>query len=475
MGFSSEAIFINSELSEPEEKEVLDLLGFSDYKKLGKARFDEADSGRLRNGVYVGKINGSTFFIFEGAYQSNRDKNNLSENENKLASRFPNKDILTIMNYEIANSYGYAYIKNGQLVRLKEGAHPDVSANFGNELEIERNYYVKKQQIDNCEYFLTESSQSKELNKWTHDQIGGSIAFELVKLMTGKNYMSDKMFRADIDNYIPEASYNQLKKAFNDSSIEIPKKFQGSILTTHYNLILEKARKAISVLGLTEIEKGVFIKNDQGLRFKFNLKAPKENEIFASPYISFNILCDRTKWYKETFGRDKFHYGNSVNNIIPIKPKRLGLPEQSRNPFWKGENYHYQEVEEAVLKIINEIVIPYFQKLPNLNAVAEHCKGFNKIDLLCMSNQEDRAKEYFKEALSHFAEYTLEENSHKSLIPGFIEEYKDRANLLGIQINVEDFIDNYTSQHNQRDIKEKGFKNDPTPKPKNTNPWWKFW
>jgi uncharacterized protein YndB with AHSA1/START domain len=109
------------------------------------------------------------------------------------------------MNFEGTLSYQYHYFKDGVTIRKKAGSDTNLFSDTGEELDIEKEYYVKKEIIDGQEIFFTKpwNEHETELHQWTHAQIGGEVAFRLVKMVAGVEYNHDLMFESFVNHYLP--------------------------------------------------------------------------------------------------------------------------------------------------------------------------------------------------------------------------------------------------------------------------------
>lgn len=206
MGFSSEAIFMKPAISEEEEPGLLKKLGLDDLVICQKAPFEETMTHFKRRGVYIGHCGDCSYIVFDSVLVNYfgivTDK--LNPWEQILSDIYPDKDFLSVLNYDNTNAYSYHYFREGMTNRKKMGFHPTIHADIGEELELEKEYYVKKESVDGKEIFFTKpwNEQKTELDEWTHDQIGGSVAFHLVKMMAGVEYGHDLMFESYINQYL---------------------------------------------------------------------------------------------------------------------------------------------------------------------------------------------------------------------------------------------------------------------------------
>lgn len=204
MGFSSEAIFMKPRISEDEEILLLEFLGFEHYQFNQKVPFEQADS-KDKQGVYVGHCNNSSFIIYDGIVSSDSRAGSFTILEELLSSKYPNKVFLSVMNFEVINGYVYHYFRDGETIRLKEGLDPHVYHNVGAELDIEKEYYVKKKVDGEKELYFTRhwDESNSELLEWEHHQVGGEIAFRLVEKLAGVDYRDFAISESTINQYLP--------------------------------------------------------------------------------------------------------------------------------------------------------------------------------------------------------------------------------------------------------------------------------
>lgn len=224
MGFTSEAIFMKPAISEEEELELLEKIGLHNFVYQGQSFFEEADGrGRDSYGVYIGHCNDSTYIIFKGII-INYFHTKVNPWEKALIEIYPDKEFLSIMNYEVACGFHYSYHKDGRTIRRKSGEDIKIYFNEGEELEIEKEYYVQKEFIDGEEYFYTNSrnDQKIELERWSACQIGGEVAFKLVKMIAGVEYWHDLLFDSTVNHYRPKEAPPKVESVFQFHSIILP-------------------------------------------------------------------------------------------------------------------------------------------------------------------------------------------------------------------------------------------------------------
>ena len=207
MGYSSEAVFIRKKLTDEIVKKVLDNIAEDGFVLCeDKVEFGDIDS-RAPHGIYLGQMNDS-FYIIRGIYDSSGGFDSALgrlDLESLCLDLFPEEEILYINNHETANAYAYHLIRESQTIRHKRGFDPDVVIDSGNELDVEKTCYVKKEQRDGQWIYFTKSwRRLGEFDEWTHDQIGGSIAFQLVRHMTGGLRFMDDTGGFFASRYLPK-------------------------------------------------------------------------------------------------------------------------------------------------------------------------------------------------------------------------------------------------------------------------------
>lgn len=237
MGHSSEAIFMKPRITVEQELSLLKKLGLDNFVFKEKVWFEETMTSSRRNGVYIGHCNDSTFIVFDGVVANYIGfiKDEFNPWEKILSSLYPNSAFLSILNFEGTCSYQYHYFKDAETVRKKAGVYPKLLSSIGEELEIEKEYYVKKETIDGQEIFFTKpwNEHETELHQWTHAQIGGEVAFRLVKIMAEVEYGHDFMFNSLVNQYLPNGELSIIgawgldKKLFQKYPALIPPELIG--------------------------------------------------------------------------------------------------------------------------------------------------------------------------------------------------------------------------------------------------------
>ena len=495
MGFSSEAIFIKPALTDEQEQQLLRSLGFKNYVYNKESSFDEADT-RTRYGVYIGKVNGATYLIYEGVYSLKRD-GHFSEAERVIADKFQWHEVLSIMNYEVSNSYGYHYIKNAQSIRLKEGYSPDVVSDFGPELPIEKDYYVKREIEDGQEYFFTKAYGDTEvLDRWTHDQIGGSVAFDLVKMMTGVSYNQDEIFYSKPKQFVPKDQIDQVLENFSSldgikHNVDIA--FRGLMPLEIYDTILDKVAPTITEKGFTyDKEKYLFYKEANGLKYVIDFKPFDKGVYLLRPYLKFSIEAPRLEWYKKNFGTDVNRFGNKMTSNINLLCADFGIKDKHNQALKIDNDFNLDKTVAKIKLRLKETIFPYFDKVTGYDVIIEKNKeSISKIDFLFMSGKIDEIESLIKKSVISFAHVAVDYKWNEVRINNTIADFQDRANLITTELDVTEIFNTEVLAYKLK-IKSK-IKPEKEVTVKNgfaksiqkrlvyaepqgfSKPWWKFW
>jgi len=482
MGFSSEAIFIKPGLSEKQEVEILESLGFNDYVLNAETSFEEADS-RNKLGVYFGKCNDATYLIFDGVYSTDRNAGGMTKVETVLAEKLKSHEFLSIMNYESSNSYGYHYVEDGKTIRLKEGCHPVLAEDIGEELAIEKEYYVKKEVIEDTQYFYTKSHYGPdEFDKWTHDQIGGSVAFELVKMITGVSYHHDDLFNSKARQYVPKKVINSILDNFNNKttveneSSELKDYFPIKYFQEVYNKIKSKLLEE----GFNETEDWIFAKENKGVNYLISFKPDKQGNYLIKPSFIYKIEAFRGDWYKKTFGREENRFGNKITNDTQVNIHKVGLEDEYFSIFKIKERYNLEALVALINKRFDDVIFPFFNKVDSLEKIASYNESLYKLDFLLMAGNNKESEEVIANTIPNLATSAKNNKWTEEKIVNAIGEFQDRADLIRPDIDVKEMFYAAYAEDEIKPVEEKTVveKSEPIkteeimPKPK---PWWKFW
>jgi hypothetical protein len=482
MGFSSEAIFIKPGLTEKQEIEILKSLGFNDYVLNSEASFEEADS-RDKLGVYFGSCNGATYLIFDGVYSTDRKADGLTDIESALVKNLKNHELLSIMNYETSNSYGYHYIKNGKTIRLKEGCHPLVAEDIGDELDIEKGYYVKKEKIEGTQYFFTKSNYKQdEYDKWTHDQIGGSVAFELVRMIAGVSYHHDDLFYSKARQYVPKKIIDSILDNFknkttggNDNS-ELKDYFPIEYIKEIYIKIKAKLLDD----GFIETEDWVLKKENNGVCYTISFKPYKQGNYLIKPSYTYKVEAFRGDWFKKTFGREENRFGNKITNDTQVNIHKVGLNDEYFSIFSNEDRYNVESLMTLINKRLDEVIFPFFKKVDSLEKIAIYNESLFKLDFLLMAGNTAESENVINNTIPNLAVSAKNNKWTAEKISNGIGEFQDRADLIRPDIDIKEMFYSAYDKHEVQKAEEK--KVDSTTKqtePKKTEikykPWWRFW
>ncbi len=400
MGYSSEAIFIKSAVPEEQFPDLLAAIGFSDLHFNKKATFEEADR-RGKTGIYIGNYNGSTILIYDDMLSDHRGKDNLMEVERALVSFLPHHEILSIVNVESANAYLYHYIVNGKTRRLKYGASGVFPENEGEELPEEKNYYVRKEYRNKNEYYFTKSySDENTLDEWTHDQVGGSIAFSLAAMFVRENYSSIPL-ELELNQYLTSDLINQFK------NIPAPEGrnnagwyFNKKVIAADFLPLLES--RIVPLLANEGFDRGsdplMFRRTLGEVEQTFSLEV---EQTFSLGFTHAGVLMELNpiyrvktsslkKWVKEKYGLETFSSGTALDERQPA----LRYENQKQLPTLESKTIGISEFTGLLEYYIINNVLPFFKTFATPEGFAQYSwyRGF-RADFYYMLNRPEEARE----------------------------------------------------------------------------------
>ena len=453
MGFSSEAIFVKAELKDEMIQKITELThGDSDLVFNREIDFDTIASGPPP-GIYFGQMNQSFYMIYNYMTQDPYDKR-FADVQDIFALLFPETEILYITNIESANAYAYHFIKNGETIRKKVGAHPHVIEDIGEELETEKAYYVKKEIRDGQEIYFTKSYYKEgELDEYTHDQVGGSIAFKLVKDMTGCEYMTSDTDGFMAKEYLSKKRIQEMNDFLEGKSEKkmIPELREGLPISA-IKEIIASVSTVLSQNGFKETESGHFLRVHNGLnqevKFYFNRDA-KEYSNFS---YNFSQNLGYKAWCKEQFGTDRLPSGQIVHDSIGLNFRALEIQDKHQSLLRSGDK-NKQELIDGISERLRDAIIPAFDK-STLESISKTFRGLRKADFHLMRNEIEAARselENLKETLvtssikNNWAEkqkedyFELMESRNKFFESPIVyrEYYKENYERLKIQVEEE--------------------------------------
>lgn len=198
MGWKTSMVIVNNK-SLFSNKEILNELGYTELKKIGTTTLEDAiypTAGELFIGRYKNNI-----IICEDdlAYKALFEE--LSNEEfllNELIKK--NTEICALVLHSSNNIYGYSISKNGKRVRVKVGSSDDgVITDYGIPLSEET-------ELLNSIIVIEEKGELKEkrnLDVFSHDQLGEELVFKLTKRYFGKqlDMADDDLFNLKMTNY----------------------------------------------------------------------------------------------------------------------------------------------------------------------------------------------------------------------------------------------------------------------------------
>ena len=435
MGFSTEVLFIKPAASENQILELLQKLTGEVCMEIGETTISQADR-RGSFGIYIGETNGATVILYEGLLSA-RDSNHLNDCERKLIEQFPDRDLLTIANYESSNFYSYHLIQGGKTIRLKSGAHPDVEIDFGQELDLEKANYVKREIENGVEYFYVNSFYKPgEFEKLTHDQIGGSVAFDMAKMMTGINYNHIDMLGVKVKQYISKSEYDRVIAKFNLPELnvyELHHYWNNKLPISVYNSVIEFIESKLSSKGFTyDPQANQFVRKKGLLKQVVDLKCQETGKYFVQPAFRFYVGVDYQKWHIENFGSDKNRLGSRITDDIPINLQEIGIQRSGISVF--NHDFHVDTIFRNIETILSVEIVPFFEKVNSIHEAIKYAKGFYKLDITIMLGDMVEAAAQFDSLLNLLittsSKYDEQKKEH------YLLEFIDRAKLLNLDIDV---------------------------------------
>ncbi|MBK6525161.1 MAG: hypothetical protein IPG07_06135 [Crocinitomicaceae bacterium] len=486
MGYSSEAIFIKPELTKSDIENLLQALTGEEYIEVGITTLGQADR-RDRYGIYVGSANGASVIIND-RMDWQRDKATLkSKTEQTLIDLYPGHELLTIANFETSNSYTYHLIKEGKTIRLKSGYHPDVEFDVGEELEIEKNCYVKKEIMDGVTFYFQKSySDPEKFEKYTHDQIGGEVAFEMTKLFTGYKYSSTEMNQILVKQFISKNDLERILSRFEQpktNTYELHRNWDNKIPITVFNHLINHFDSNLKERGFKfNSDTNQFVRVNDKLRYIIEFKIEDKGNYFLTPSFSYRVETDYRDWFKATYGRDKSHSGSNVTNTIHFNLAKLGIKPQGNPIFFRC--YDVDVLIEKINERLTEQTFPLFEAIQTFQDAINLTQGIVKLDLLMLSGNQKLAEDIFVESFDNVVFELVNSNSSQKLMEAYLKEYAERAAILGIIIDLDQRFSEKREEIQRKKALgeiEKSPKQDSTKQAEsdtsktNDKPWWKFW
>ncbi|MGB0521354.1 MAG: hypothetical protein ACPGJS_00270 [Flammeovirgaceae bacterium] len=394
MGLSSEAILIKPHIEEGQFTAFLQQLGIVQPKFNKKAFFEEADV-RGKSGIYIGNYKGATFLIYDQVLEGERGSDLLTNLERQLAAALPEHEILGLSNIESSNSYLYHYIKAGKSIRLKQGNYLKVIYDIGEELFLEKANYAKKEVDEDGEvvYYTASTTKLGELDTWSHDQIGGTIAFSLAEMMIGQAY---DQIPLDIclHQYLPQKELTQFKRIPIPTTGQGIRYFHREVIKSEFLPILEeqivpffqskgfqyKPSKFELLRDINSIQ--------QSIQFTLH---PNTNLLFDL-YISYDVNASQLlrEWSINKYNKNTFGNGNEIDNRQPILKYEHLLPDpviESDSAIINTETF-----AQLLLDYLKQHILPYFDFFAGYKAFAEYAyyKCF-RADFYYMMGESEKA------------------------------------------------------------------------------------
>lgn len=394
MGVSSEAILIKPSIEEGQFTAFLQQLGIEQAQFNKKAFFEEADT-RGKLGIYIGNYKGVTLLIYDNLLVGGRDNDQLTKLERKLITACPNADIVSLANAESSNSYLYHYIKAGKTIRLKQGNYLGIQYDIGEELFVEKTNYAKKEVDQDGElvYYTTSNANPEELEAWSHDQLGGNIAFSFAEKMIGESY--DQI---PLDVYL----HQYLSKQEFESFRRIPAPKQGDSLRYFHKKVMKSAflpifnNKLIPFFQskgfLYNPEKYELVREVNSIQQRIQFTMQPNTELLFDLCVNFEVNASKLlkEWSITKYGKNTFGNGNEIDNRQPILKYEHQLPDPRIT-----NGVHFIDTEQfadLLVTYTQQHILPYFEFFAGYKAFAEYAyyKCF-RADFYYMMGESEKA------------------------------------------------------------------------------------
>ena len=394
MGFSSEAIIIKPAIEEGNFTSFLNQLGIDEPQFNKKAFFEEADSSH-RSGIYIGNFEGSTFLIYDNLTTSERGDDLFSGLERQLTALLPTHELLTLLNIESSNAYLYHYIKDGKSVRLKSGDYTGVHINEGDELFLEKAYYAKKELDDDGEeiFYTSSTKNPNKFEAWTHDQIGGSVAFNLTELLVGCSY-TEVPLDCYLHQYLPKRELAKYQHIPAPRAIDGSRYFHRKVIKHEFLPVLEEEIVPFFQAKGFQYKPTEFklFREINGIHQYLQFTREPQTELLFDINITFEVNASALLkgWSKARYGKETFGNGNEIDNRQPILKYEHQLP-----------TIDYKEEDKVIdtttfghiLKdYVKKHILSYFEIFAGYKAFADYAyyKCF-RADFYYMMGESERA------------------------------------------------------------------------------------
>lgn len=365
MGFSSEAVLIKPAIKEDQFDAFIKHLGYSNHESQETCYFEDADSPK-GDDVYICNVKGVTYIIYDEIFIdiTYRKGVELSFLEKKITTFNSNCEIISLLNFEVSNSYGYSYVKDGKLLRYKFGDSEGIQEDFGEELPIEKEYYNRREIIDGKEYYF--ESILGYGGKYTHDQIGGSIAFNLPKMLNGFYYTDDEFFESRPIRYVKskekiekeKQAIEQKKKEREQSkilkkkNIKLDPSVQFYIPEGEFSKLLVHCEQILSPQGYNRANSNIFFKRFQHMSYQIRLEILNKVEGLCK----VKCVCKAV-----TINPIAFYSSDVLSAIDSNSEWSFGVEYEK-----KDSDKIFKQMEESIHKTI----LPYFIKIEWLSVKA---------------------------------------------------------------------------------------------------------
>lgn len=374
MGFSSEAILIKPSIEEGRFTSFLQQLGVVQPQFNRKAYFEEADT-RDKNGIYIGNYKGSTFLLFESMFAQKRGEDLMTSLERTLTELLPEHELLSLSNEESSNTYLYHYIKSGESVRLKAGNCPEVLYDVGNELYLEKARYTKKEKDAEGDYIYYTSSELApgELITWSHDQIGGSVAYGLAEMFIGHSYEHVPL-DLSLHQYFSKEDLVSFQKIPSPKLGEGIRYFNRKLIKADILPIIEEQIVPIfQAKGFQyKPEKCELVREINSIQQSLQFTLQSNSELIFDLHLSFEVNASKLlkEWSINKYNKHTFGNGNEIDNRQPILKYEHQLPDVHYTD--DASIISIETFGDLLTNYTQKYISPYFELFAGYRAFAEY-------------------------------------------------------------------------------------------------------
>ena len=181
MGWKAATIIVNNPKT-IDFTSFLNQLGFRDIKPIADQSFDAVINPR-GNKVYLGTYKNNLIICSQELCNTFFEDDGISVVEKIFMEKFPDSEICAITLNSVINEWGYAVLKNPEMIRFRAGCHETGTVfDYGEPLPQELNLLAKSQMDEkgNRTYLI-------DGENYTEDQVGENFAFSIASRYLDSN------------------------------------------------------------------------------------------------------------------------------------------------------------------------------------------------------------------------------------------------------------------------------------------------